>query len=197
MADDTTAPEHIETPPATEDQQRAEATAASLKELGIEPDEQGRIPLADHQKLLTTLSTLREQVKSHETAKRKSDAEAEKARVAALTEQEQALEAARKEGYEKATSEQRGLLLRTQVLAAATGAQFADPEDAVRYLDLDALTDEASVKAAVTELAKTKAYLLKAPGRPPIEQGPQSGRQQSASGGDWLFDELNKKRRGA
>jgi hypothetical protein len=172
-------------------------SAEVLAELGIEPDEDGKITLADHTKLLNTVRTLREQAKAHEAAQRKAAEEAEKARVESLSEQERAIEEARKAGYETALSEQREVLVRTQVMAAATAANFADPEDAAVYLNVADLSDEAAVKKAVAKLAEDKPYLLRpAQPNPKLEQGPRSQGKPNAGTGDWLGDALRKKRAG-
>lgn len=199
-----TPPPTPETPPAPQQQdgqqqqqqQQPDPVAEALAELGIQPDEQGRIPLADHQKLVSTVKTLREQIKSHDAAQRKAQEEAEKARLESLSEQERAVEEARKAGYEAALAEQREVIVRTQVVAAATLANFADPDDALRYLDVESLTDDAAVKKAVAKLAEDKAYLLKPTlGTPPLEQGPRNTAPTGGSG-DFLADAIRRRRAG-
>lgn len=190
-------PQGEQSPPeAGEQSAPSDGAAEALAELGIEPDEQGRIPLADHTKLVNTVKTLREQIKTHEAAQRKATEEAERERLESLSEQERAIEEARKSGYEAALAEQREVLIRTQVMAAATAANFADPNDAAIYLPLDSLADEAAVKKAVAKLAEDKPYLLRptAPG-PKLEQGPR-GTGPASSSEDWLAAAFKKKRAG-
>lgn len=184
-------------PDTSQQQEGQQQEPDALAELGIQPDEQGRIPLADHTKLVNTVKTLREQVKSQEAAQRKAEQEIEKARLASLGEAERAIEEARKAGREEAMAEQRNVILGAQVVAHAAAAGFADPDDVRRLLSTDDLADEAAVKAAVAKLAKDKPYLLKSRvgGGGRVEQGPQ-GAKPSSEGTDWLGDRIRNKRAG-
>lgn len=80
------------------------------------------------------------------------------------TEQEKLLEKARKEAADEARNEIMSQVqrerLETSVVRAATG-KLSDPDDAVRFLDLDDLTDAdaGAISAAIDELLKTKPYL--------------------------------------
>ena len=183
-----------QTPPDGGEQPQAtppDETTALLSELGVELKD-GMIDPKDHVAMYKAMRELREQAKTHEEATRKAT---EKARLEAMSEQERAIEEARQEGYQKALEEQRGVVLRTQVTAAALASNFADPEDALRYLDVASLTDEAAVKKAVDKLATDKPYLLKqGPATPSLEQGPRGSKPPG--GGDWLGDAIRKKRAG-
>lgn len=154
-----------------------EEQQAVLAEAEI-PVEDGRIAVADHAKLLSTLATLRSTVREMEKAQ-------QAARLEAMPETERAVEAAREEGKALAMAEYRTAMARAQVTAAAAAAGFADPADASGFLHLSALESEDEVRAAVEELAKAKPYLLRKTAPPPIEQGPK-GSGPARSGNDWL-----------
>jgi hypothetical protein len=192
--DGTPPPEGSEGAPAPD--ANAEIIAA-LKELGVEPDADGKIDPADHVKLVTTVKTLREQVKTHEAAERKLLEEQEEARKKALPEQERLIEEARQAGREEALAESRVQMIETLVTATATASNLADPADVKVMLgDLSALADEAAVKKAVAKLAADKPYLLKpqAPGAK-LEQGPR-GTAKSGSGDDFIRASVSKRRAG-
>lgn len=119
--------------------------------------------------------------------KRASDLEERLAKIdeANQTESEKALEKARKEAAEAArvevlaTSNER--LLKAEVRAAA-GGKLADPEDAVRLLDLgdfsvgdDGDVDRTPIDKAITDLLETKPYLA-ANGHTPSGDLDQGGR---------------------
>lgn len=103
------------------------------------------------------------------------------------TEQERAVDAARKEGNSSAWTVANTRLVRAEARALAAAAHFRDPADAVAFLgDLAAIkvTDEGDVdadaiKARLEDLAKTKPYLLvdEKPTRPTGDagQGPRNG----------------------
>lgn len=178
-----------ETPPPAPD--GAPDVSAVLSELGIELKD-GMVDPSDHVAMYAALKTLREQVKGHEAATRKAE---QKARLEAMSEQERAVEEARQAGYEEALLAQREVVTRTLVTAAATAANFADPADALRYLDPKELEDEAAVAKAVTKLAADKAYLLKpSPQGPMLEQGPRGSGKPDAESGDWLGAAIRRKR---
>lgn len=118
-----------------------------------------------------------------ESRAKKDAAEAEKLREAAKTDDEKALDAARKQAAEEARNttlaEVRGERLSTLVQARATG-KLADPADAERFLDLSDLDPgkPADVDAAIEKLVKDKPYLAAADGGPrdnDINQGPRGG----------------------
>jgi hypothetical protein len=169
---------------------------AALKELGVEPDADGKIAAADHVKLGTTMRTLREQVRAHEAAERKLLEEQEAERKKALPEQERLIEEARQAGREEALAEAKAQMIETLVTATATASNFADPADVKAMLDLSALADEAAVKKAVAKLAADKPYLLKpqAPGAK-LEQGPR-GTAKSGVGEDFIRASVSKRRAG-
>jgi hypothetical protein len=58
------------------------------------------------------------------------------------------------------------------VSAAAARLNFADPEDATRYIDLDSVEDADQAEREVKRIAKAKTYLVK----PDEQQRPQVGR---------------------
>lgn len=170
MADEATteAPESAQ--PASEGEQsgadregRAEATEPS-----DEPTTDPSAELAELRKAL---------------AKANKDAERNRKRAAELeeaakSESEKALDAARREGAEQVRQELNRRLLEQEVRVAAAG-RFADPSDAVRFIDLDSIgvdeagqVDQKALAAALDGLAESKAYLLL---RQDPSRGPGSG----------------------
>ena len=146
---------------------------AALKDLGVEPDADGKIDPKDHVALVTTVKTLRDQVRAHEAAERRREEELEEQRRKELPEQERMIEEARAAGRAEALSEARIEMVGVQITSAATEAGFADPADAASFLgDLSKIKDP---KAAVAKLAEAKPYLLKpaAPAGVKVEQGPR------------------------
>lgn len=109
----------------------------------------------------------------YDDLKRKA-AEHDKAAEAAKTEHEKAVEAARKEGMTEALKVANSRLVSAEARALAAEAQFQDPGDAVRLLDLsdvtvadDGTVDTEGIKTALAELAKTKPYLIRDSGPKP------------------------------
>lgn len=100
-------------------------------------------------------------------------------RESSMSEQEKAVERARREAAAEA---QKGFNLRlkqAEVRAAAAG-KLADPEDAIRFLDLDLFdvfedgsVDKKAVEKALGDLVKAKPYLAASATRPAgdIDQG--------------------------
>jgi hypothetical protein len=123
-------------------------------------------------------------------------AELEKLKSANQTEQEKALEAARREGRTEVQTVANKRLVSAEVRAYAANAGFQDPKDAVvqlaELIGGIAVTDsgdvdEAAVEAAVKKLAETKPYLLKPTGPvlPAFAPNPGQGQHQPSkpSGG--------------
>jgi hypothetical protein len=160
----------VPTPPvktvSLTDEQRA-----VLDEHGITPSADGVINIADHVKLLTTLSNLRQQVR---TPKGTTVAEGD------VVDPDQIRQETRRE----VEAEMRLDVTRAQVVAAAASAGFADQEDAPRMLALAELDSADKVKEAVSSLAEEKRYLL-AKRVAPLEQGVQVSGQKEAPG-DWI-----------
>lgn len=89
-----------------------------------------------------------------------------------MSEQEKAVEAARREARAEATKAFNTRLLQAEVRATAAG-KLADPEDAIRFLDLDEFavdddgkTDQKAITKALDELVKAKPYLAASATRP-------------------------------
>jgi hypothetical protein len=94
--------------------------------------------------------------------------ELESLRHASMSEQERALEAARAEARAEALAEATGRLVRAEVRSAAA-SRLADPDDALRFLDMDTITvdadgnvDRESLTSALDELLTSKPYLSNA-----------------------------------
>lgn len=89
--------------------------------------------------------------------------------AASASDLEKATKAAREEGEQAARSRSDLALAKASARALAAEAGFQDPSDAVAFLKLDdvkvnddAEVDEGTLKERLDELAKSKAYLLKA-----------------------------------
>ena len=106
-------------------------------------------------------------------AKRAKELEAQLAQFeeANKSEQDKLLEKARKEAAEQARNEVMSEVqrekLETQVLKQALG-KLNDPDDAIKFLDLDELQDEApeAISSAIEELVTSKPYLAASATRP-------------------------------
>lgn len=107
-------------------------------------------------------------------AKRARELEAElaKLREASMSEQEKAVEAARAEARKEATGAANRRLVAAEVRAAA-GGKLADPQDAVRFLELDQFevdddgeVDTKAIVKAVDQLVQDKPYLAAGATRP-------------------------------
>lgn len=109
---------------------------------------------------------------------------AEEQRLSALSEQERAIEEARKSGFDEAMSSVKADLVKSKVTAAAASAGFADPGDAASFMDVAAIETDDDIAQAVADLAKAKPYLLKRTSVP-LEQG-QQGQPMSSTPSDWL-----------
>lgn len=97
------------------------------------------------------------------------DAELKKVQEATATDSEKAIATARKEGYDEAVGKYKSMLFAADVRAAAGGV-LADPEDAAKLLDFDAIEVDGegrpvskSVKDALAALVKEKPYLAAKP----------------------------------
>lgn len=106
-----------------------------------------------------------------------------KFRESSMSEQEKAIAAAKREAMTEAGAAFNRRLVQAEVRAVAAG-KLADPEDAVRFLDLDefAVGDDGEVdKKAITkkldELVKAKPYLAAGATRPTgdADQGARGG----------------------
>lgn len=122
--------------------------------------------------------------------KRVRDLESElvKLRERTMSDQEKAIEKARREAMAEATSASNRRLLQAEVRAAAAG-KLADPEDAVRFIDLDEFqvnddgtVDTKTIAAAIQSLVKTKPYLAAGATRPTgdADQGARGARAPSS-----------------
>lgn len=114
---------------------------------------------------------------------------------ASKSDQEKALDAARKEAAAEADSKWRARFV-TAAVEARAARTFADPADAVRLIDLEDLDvdDTEAIDTALEELATAKPYLLRSAGddekTPPKSDAGNRG--QPAAGGkdkspsDWI-----------
>jgi hypothetical protein len=140
------------------------------------------------------MSALRTERELKAAEKRRADAaeeELRKIREANQTDQERALNAAREEGRQQAATVANVQLVRFATQAAAATAGFADPMDAVAWLQSRAgeitvtaqgAVDEAAVTAMVKKLAEEKPYLLAQQQNPAFVPNPGQGAGQSGGG---------------
>lgn len=118
----------------------------------------------------------------YDDLKKKAQAH-DKALEAAKSEQEKAVDAARKEGESTATQRANTRLVGAEVRAQAAGARFHDPTDAIAQLQSagklegikvadDGSVDADTVKGLLKELADAKPYLVASDdGKPPPSFG--------------------------
>lgn len=106
--------------------------------------------------------------------KRTRDLETELARLreGSMSEQEKAVEQARREAKAEASTAFNVRLVQAEVRAVAAG-KLTDPEDAIRFLDLDGFAvdddgkvDKKAVTKALDDLVKAKPYLAASATRP-------------------------------
>ncbi len=111
------------------------------------------------------------------------EAELDKLRAGAMSETEKAIEQAKKEGRAEAGATYNKRLVQAEVRAAAAG-KLADPEDAIRFLDLDQFkvdddgdVDKKPITKALEDLVKAKPYLSAGATRPTgdADQGARGG----------------------
>lgn len=83
------------------------------------------------------------------------------------TEQERAVSKARREGYDEAVKLANSRLVKAEARALAAAAGWRDPADALLYVEPDAIkvtdsgdVDSDALKSALSEIAKSKPYLL-------------------------------------
>jgi hypothetical protein len=114
-----------------------------------------------------------DRMKAERNAERKraaaAEAELDKLRNASKSEQEKAIDAARKEGESEATKRANTRLVRAEARALAAAAKFRDPGDVIAQLgdrlggitvDDDGEVDQKALKGLVDDLAKAKPYLV-------------------------------------
>ncbi len=115
-----------------------------------------------------------ERSKARAAEKRARDLEAEltKVREGSMSEQEKAVEQARREAKAEASKGFNVRLVQAEVRATAA-SKLTDPEDAIRFLDLDEFAvdddgkvDKKAITKALDELLKAKPYLAASATRP-------------------------------
>jgi hypothetical protein len=129
----------------------------------VEPDDQG---LGDAGK--AALQAERKARRDAERAAKSLQEELDGLRQASMSEQERALEAARAEARAEALAEATGRLVRAEIRSAAA-SRLADPDDAFRFIDMNAIevdddgnVNRESLTSALDELLTSKPYLSNA-----------------------------------
>lgn len=148
------------------DDMAQEAREGSAGQEPANSTEQDETPDVDA--LLGEIKKLRNENAKWRTSLRKMEAQQEEKQRAEMTELERLkadLKAA-EEARTRAEQERLQTLVRSQVVAAASRLDFADPSDAFRMLDVSTLEVDDSgrvqgLDAALQELAKSKPYLVK------------------------------------
>jgi hypothetical protein len=109
-----------------------------------------------------TIEQLRRENVEHRRKLRKAEQDLERAKTEGLSEKERELAEAEQRGRAAAAAEHGRRLLEAQVLAAAAG-KLQDPDDAVRYLDLEGLLeldeDDRELDKRIDRLVDEKPYL--------------------------------------
>lgn len=142
------------------------------------------------------IADLRRENASWRTKLRDAEARLQQASTDAEEAIARAREEARQEAYREALAESNERILRAEVIAAAA-RKLADPEDAVRLLDLTRFSvndkgevDRRSIAAAVDELVRSKPYLA-------ATRDPDFGaRPPAATGGPSMDDWIRQAARG-
>jgi hypothetical protein len=130
-------------------------------------------------------STRRESIKRRDRI-RGLEADLAKEREQHMGEAERAVEQARREEREKLEGEHQSERVRSAVLLAAS-TRLRDPQDAIRYVDLDALGSDdgdltKAAERAVEELVSEKDYLAREAEEPPSGARSPGPRQRQGSG---------------
>lgn len=110
--------------------------------------------------------------------------EFEQFKEASKTEQQKAIDAAKSEGAQEATGKFTKRIMNAEIKATAASLGFTDPGDAIALFgDTSKITftdegpDAEAIKTRLTEIATSKAYLIKA------EPGPKVGTRPRAKAG--------------
>jgi hypothetical protein len=124
-----------------------------------------------------TIESLKSEAAEYRRKLRKAEHELERTRTESLSDHERAVAEAEQRGRAAADAEHGRKLLEAQVLAAAAG-KLRDPQDAIRYLNLEELLelDEGDRKIGdrIAELVKEKDYLAAANGDTATTRGVRS-----------------------
>lgn len=133
-------------------------------------------------RLSERLARERSKFSDYDDLKKKAQAH-DKALEAAKSEQEKAVDAARKEGESTATQRANTRLVGAEVRVQAAGARFHDPTDAIAQLQTagkldgikvadDGSVDADTIKGLLKDLAEAKPYLVASDdGKPPPSFG--------------------------
>lgn len=150
--------------------------------------------------LLADLARERDRRQAAEREAKRTEAELAKLRESSMSDQEKAIEQARREARLEANGAFNKRLVQADVRAAATG-KLTDPEDAIRFLDLDAFgvnddgdTDKKAITAAVAQLVKDKPYLAAGATRPTgdADQGARGAGAGSSSMNDLIRNAIRR-----
>lgn len=140
---------------------------------------------------------LRKENAKWRTQFREVETELDEIKKAQMSEQEKAIEEAKTQARQEVEAQYKERLAREKVKAQAAG-EFNDPEDALRYLDLDELDidDDYAIGEALLKILEEKPYLAKTePKRRSIDQGPQGRTVDPKSSEDWVRGALRPGRR--
>lgn len=152
------------------------------------------------EQLLADLARERDRRQAAEREAKRTEAEMAKLRESSMSDQEKAIEQARREARAEATGAFNKRLVQADVRAAAAG-RLTDPEDAIRFLDLDTFavnddgdTDKKAIAAAVAQLVKDKPYLAAGATRPTgdADQGARGAGAGSSSMNDLIRNAIRR-----
>lgn len=170
-------------PPADEQDDRPDPVEDGPDDQADEQDDEPLGPAG--QKALAAEKTRRREqsAKRRAAEERTAELEAELARLRTGDGDKDGIdvEAIRREAEQSARASANARVLRSEVKAAAAG-RLADPGDALRFLDLDAIEvgpdgeiDEDEVADAIGDLLTRKPYLAAAPAAPRFQGGADQG----------------------
>ncbi len=142
------------------------------------------------------MSYWKEMARKNEKAAKAAASALDKARTAQMSEQERAVEAAKREGRAEAVTIANARILKAEVKAAAAG-KLADPADAVQFLDLgdfavsdDGDVDTKAISKAIDSLIVAKPYLgANAPKQTAV---PAGARGSETLGGDDMNSRIRR-----
>lgn len=152
------------------------------------------------EQLLADLARERDRRQAAEREAKRTEAELAKLRESSMSDQEKAIEQARREARAEANGAFNKRLVQADVRAAAAG-KLTDPEDAIRFLDLDTFavnddgeTDKKAITAAVAQLVKDKPYLAAGATRPTgdADQGARGAGAGSSSMNDLIRNAIRR-----
>jgi hypothetical protein len=164
MADDTTTSTDTKSDDTTAagGEGKPDDTATTTASDDTKPDPELESIRSDPAGAHKTIAALKAEAADYRRRLRQAESERDDAKTASMSEQERAVAEAEKRGRQAAEAEHGRRLLEAQIRAAAAG-KLRDPDDAIRYLDVDKLLElderDRDLDKAVATLIEQKSYL--------------------------------------